>query len=375
MNKVQWYLSLDFNPLQLSDVQVAFDSYSKPLISKFIPQLNGILVHLEKQSLKLRPASDLATERDKDYQCIVRIHPEHPTAKVHLAVNATIFCPCIGLQVEATITAVKPQRLACRYGDGFAVFISVPLQGVESEPLPIDPETGCPLQVFPQDRVHVEVSKVIRSANGESLQIVGRVISLVKRGKIGRKALDLPYEDVNGCDKQGVDENSNKSRKGKSNSEQHFGALEGHTMETSSQKVGKHKSKRLEHPSDTEEKTQAHGGGEHAPQETLLLKREPESVIEKHRKKRKRHLSDESSVVQTEEEEVLKVNKRRRKNADAALLVSDSQPLQPAETVVKREKSYFTELNKSPDIFSSSGDEASEPSPPSKPKPMKHEAR
>lgn len=82
MNEVQWPLSLNLNPLQLSDPRDAFDHYIKPHLNKYVPDLKGILVHVNKQSVEIHPSPDLATPRDNGSQCIIRLLPEYPFAKV-----------------------------------------------------------------------------------------------------------------------------------------------------------------------------------------------------------------------------------------------------------------------------------------------------
>ncbi len=82
MNEVQWALTMDMYPLQLANPRVAFDGYVKTLLNKFVPEVNGILLRVHKQTFSLKPAPDLATSRDTNSSCLIRLHPEQPIAKV-----------------------------------------------------------------------------------------------------------------------------------------------------------------------------------------------------------------------------------------------------------------------------------------------------
>ena len=82
MNTVQWNLGLNFNALQLSNPRLSFASYIKPLMNKYLPDLKGMLISVDKRTLKLHPSRELATPYDNESHGIVRFHPEESVAKV-----------------------------------------------------------------------------------------------------------------------------------------------------------------------------------------------------------------------------------------------------------------------------------------------------
>ncbi|VDL57324.1 unnamed protein product [Hymenolepis diminuta] len=161
MNDVQWNLSITMNPLQLSTPRTAFESYLKPLMNKYIPDLKGILIQVD-----------------------------HQTLKVNFVVNATILCPTVGQQVDADIRVVKSGRLVCRFGDNYSIFVTVPTCGEEAiDTIPVDPQTGEPLKLFVGDKVCLEITHVNLSLAGDVLRLSGRVLSVISRSEFSQKKI------------------------------------------------------------------------------------------------------------------------------------------------------------------------------------------
>lgn len=84
MNDVQWNLSITMNPLQLSTPRTAFESYLKPLMNKYIPDLKGILIQVDHQTLKVKSSHEFDKSDKVGTSCIIQFHPIYPSAKVRI---------------------------------------------------------------------------------------------------------------------------------------------------------------------------------------------------------------------------------------------------------------------------------------------------
>lgn len=82
MNDIHWTPLLELHPLQLADPAAAVDCYTKSLLNKYLSDLSGILLRVNKQSLRLKSAPDLSRTNDGGNFCLVRLHPEQPIIKV-----------------------------------------------------------------------------------------------------------------------------------------------------------------------------------------------------------------------------------------------------------------------------------------------------
>ncbi|KAM7542401.1 hypothetical protein Aperf_G00000004626 [Anoplocephala perfoliata] len=191
MDEVQWNININMNPLQLSNPRTAFESYTKPLMNKYVPDLKGILIHVDYQTLTLKTSPDLGNFHDIASGCIIRFHPIYPVAKVNMIASVTVFCPSVGLQVDADVRVVKHDRLVCRFGDNYSIFVTVLLRGEEAVSLPLDPETNEPIRVFTGDKVRLEISRVNVSVAGDDLRLFARVLSILTRGNFAKKRLGL----------------------------------------------------------------------------------------------------------------------------------------------------------------------------------------
>ncbi|VDM17975.1 unnamed protein product [Hydatigera taeniaeformis] len=195
MTEVQWLLSLNLNPLQLSAPRRALYFYVRSQLNKYVPDLRGILIGINKRSEAIHPSPGLATPRDDGAHCIIRFLPEYPFARVNFSVNATVFRASVGLRLNAMVNAVKPQRIICRYEDTFSFNIIIPLQGEDAEPLPNEAESGDPVSIFPRDLVQVELSRVVCPPIGHGMHLWGRILSVLERGNLAKKVLGLPFDN------------------------------------------------------------------------------------------------------------------------------------------------------------------------------------
>lgn len=82
MDHVLWNVSLNMNPLQLSNPRTAFESYTKPLMNKYIPDLKGMLIHVDYQTLALKTSPEFGNFCNVALNCIIRLHPIYPVARV-----------------------------------------------------------------------------------------------------------------------------------------------------------------------------------------------------------------------------------------------------------------------------------------------------
>lgn len=231
--------------------------------------------------------------------------------KIRVQIEVTVFRPRPGLILDAVVTVSKPQRLVCRHGDDFAVFVGVPLQCASDVPQPLPPDLE---QVFPQDRVQVEVLRVQVSAVGDSMSLTGRVVSLLKRGKIGKNCLGMvdSVNEIEACPTSTKEKKTSKLIAVVENSE---------VEEVSKKKTHKKRQQKLN-------------------EDDRLFKREPNNVQEKesghkkekHKKKREKRHAEETPPTRTK-----KICRRQN------------------ETELVTVKTEARE--QSPDIFSSSEDE------------------
>ncbi|KAM3185542.1 hypothetical protein ACTXT7_006149 [Hymenolepis weldensis] len=226
MNDVQWNLSITMNPLQLSTPRTAFESYLKPLMNKYIPDLKGILIQVDHQTLMVKSSHEFDKSDKVGTSCIIQFHPIYPSAKdwhslmpagsqrfdpdfgellynntilaevivtkstVNFVVSATILCPTVGQQVDADVRVVKFGRLVCRFGDKYSIFVTVPTCGEEAiDTIPVDPQTGEPLKLFVGDKVRLEITHVNLSAAGDVLRLSGRVLSVISRSEFSQKKI------------------------------------------------------------------------------------------------------------------------------------------------------------------------------------------
>ncbi|KAL5961780.1 hypothetical protein TSMEX_010485 [Taenia solium] len=300
MNEVQWPLTLNLNPLQLSNPREALDFYIKPRLNKYVPDLKGILVHVNRQSVEIHPSPDLETPRDNGSQCIIRFLPEHPFAKVNFSVNATVFCAIVGLHVDATVTVVKQQRIVCRYGDTFSIYIIVPLQGQDAEPLPDDPESGTTLSIFPRDLVQVEIARVTYSPAGDSIFLSGRILSVLKRGNLAKKVLGLPFDNGEGEEATVSEVKPKKSKK------RDFSHLESQDEMTPAKKKARSKNLEEYHEEESAEEVDRLGEDGQLQETPRLVKLDHAEPSEKSVKKRKskKHEVVEDEIRQDLETEV-----------------------------------------------------------------------
>ncbi|KAL5105483.1 hypothetical protein TcWFU_005666 [Taenia crassiceps] len=344
MNEVQWSLSLSLNPLQLSNPRDALDFYIKPHLNKYVRDLKGILVHVNKQSVGIHPSPDLKTPRDNGSQCIIRFLPEYPLAKVNFLVNATVFCASVGLHVDATVTVVKHHRIVCRYGDTFSIYIIVPLQGLDAETLPDDPESGNPLSIFPRDLVQVEIARVTYSPAGDSMFLSGRILSVLKRGNLARKILGLPFDNEEGEEAVASEAKPDKSRKRK------FNHLESQDDMTSAKKKARSKKFEEHHGEENEEGVDRLGENGQVQETSQLVRSHHAAPSEKSAKKRKskkhevvedeawQNLGAEVGLEQLQETPALlssdqtTASKKRRSKRHSVLKGAEERLLQEMET-------------------------------------------
>ncbi|KAH9280929.1 hypothetical protein ECG_07255 [Echinococcus granulosus] len=326
MNEVQWSLSLNLNPIQLFDPRGAFDTYIKPLMNKYVPDLKGILVRVNKQSLELHPSPDLATCHDTNSHCIIRFHPEYPFAKVNFSVNTTIFCASVGLHVDATVTAVKHQRIVCRYGDTFCIYIIVPLQGQDAEPLPNDPESSNPISVFPRDLVQLEISRVTYSPAGDSLTLSGRILSVLKRGNLAKKVLGLGFDNLEG---EGATVSEVEPEKSKKRS---FSQLESQGEVTPAKKEKRSKRSKKHHEEENDEEIDQLDEEEQLYEVTQPVKPDHTAPSEKSVKKGK---SKKHAVVEDEVQQDMMTGVVLEQPQETPDLLSPD----PTTTVPKKKKS------------------------------------
>lgn len=216
--------------------------------------------------------------------------------QVNFLANVTVFCASVGLHVDATVTAVKHQRIVCRYGDTFSIYIIVPLQGEDAEPLPNDPESGDPLSIFPRDLVQVEIARVTYSPAGGSIFLSGRILSVLKRGNLAKKVLGLPFDNEEGEEAAVSEVKPKKSRK------RDFSHLESQDEMTPAKKKKKSKSKKLEEHHEEKNEEEVDGLDESGQlQETpqrVKLERVASSEKPVRRSKSKKHEVVEDEVRQ-----------------------------------------------------------------------------
>ena len=206
---------------------------------------------------------------------------------MNLSVEATVFCPTVGLQVDALVTVCKPKYMVCRYGDTFSIFISVSLQGPDAEPLPNDPETGNPIPVFQRDVVRVEISRITTTAAGDAVRLKGRVISVLSRGYLGKRHLGL-HNDIEESKAEVEDEEHlQKKKKKKRDISQVEGQSESPVMKKKKKKSKKHQ----DEEDDFEEEGE---GGDYAPR---LTKPEPTPLGASEKLISKKHKSKRHSEV------------------------------------------------------------------------------
>ncbi|CDI97000.1 conserved hypothetical protein [Echinococcus multilocularis] len=326
MNEVHWSLSLNLNPIQLFDPRAAFDTYIKPLMNKYVPDLKGILVRVNKQSLELHPSPDLATCHDTNSHCIIRFHPEYPFAKVNFSVNTTIFCASVGLHVDATVTAVKHQRIVCRYGDTFCIYIIVPLQGQDAEPLPNDPESSNPISVFPRDLVQLEISRVTYSPAGDSLTLSGRILSVLKRGNLAKKVLGLGFDNPEG---EGAAVSEVEPEKSKKRS---FSQLESQDEVTPAKKEKRSKRSKRHHEEENDEEVDQLNEEEQLHEVIQPVKPDHTAPSEKSVKKGK---SKKHAVVEDEVQQDMMTGEVLEQSQETPGLLGPN----PSTTVPKKKKS------------------------------------
>nr|CDS29295.1 hypothetical protein HmN_000225200 [Hymenolepis microstoma] len=197
MNDVQWNLSVTMNPMQLSDPKTALKSYLKPLMNKYIPDLKGILVDVDYQTLKVKSSHALDKSDEVGTCCIIKYHPIYLSAKVNFVVNATILCPTVGQQVDADVRVVKFGRLVCRFGDNYSIFVTIPTHGEEAaNSIPVDPQTNEPLKLFVGDKVRLEITQVNISVGRDFLRLSGRILSVISRSEFSLKKVQSRNKSV-----------------------------------------------------------------------------------------------------------------------------------------------------------------------------------
>ncbi|VDO03634.1 unnamed protein product [Rodentolepis nana] len=197
MKDVQWNLSVTMNPLQLSDPRTALESYLKPFMNKYIPELKGILLKVDYQTLKLKSSYSQDKPGTGFTSCIIKYHPIYLSAKVNFVINATILCPTVGQQVDADVRVVKFGRLVCRFGDDYSIFVTVPTHGEEAAAsIPVDPQTNEPLKLFVGDKVRLEITHVNISVARDVLRLSGRVLSVISRSEFSQMKMQSRNRSV-----------------------------------------------------------------------------------------------------------------------------------------------------------------------------------
>ncbi|VDN15086.1 unnamed protein product [Dibothriocephalus latus] len=193
MHKVSWSTTLKIYPVQSANVRLTFDEHVKAHLNKYIADLNGLLLKVDKSSLRLVPPADLSGEYycSKDGRtCLTRLPPELPCALVRAEALATVFRPRIGLRLEATVNLSKRHFLTCRYdcGDG-PISVTVP-RPADGKGEFID-EGGAKLAVHPGDKVTLEVVQIVHAAG--SLIIKGKLLNVLEHGSalVGGKRKNL----------------------------------------------------------------------------------------------------------------------------------------------------------------------------------------
>ncbi|KAL7059057.1 hypothetical protein AAHC03_013209 [Spirometra sp. Aus1] len=182
MHKVFWSTTVKIYPVQLANLRVTFDEHVKTHLNKYIADLNGLLLKVDRSSLRLVPPADLAGAYcgSKDGRtCLTRLPPELPCVLVRAEALATVFRPTIGLRLEATVSLSKRHFLTCRYdcGDGpISITVPKPSDGKEE----LTDEGGAKVLVYPKDKVALEVVQIIHAAGG--LIIRGKLLKVLERG-------------------------------------------------------------------------------------------------------------------------------------------------------------------------------------------------
>ncbi|BHF68521.1 hypothetical protein SprV_0301155700 [Sparganum proliferum] len=217
MHKVFWSTTVKIYPVQLANLRVTFDEHVKTHLNKYIADLNGLLLKVDKSSLRLVPPADLAGVYccSKDGRtCLTRLPPELPCVLVRAEALATVFRPTIGLRLEATVSLSKRHFLTCRYdcGDG-PISITVPKPSDGKEEF-ID-EGGAKVLVYPQDKVALEVVQIIHAAGG--LIIRGKLLKILERGSAltGGKRKKFTDDEETAATEVGTVKSPKKRRKKK----------------------------------------------------------------------------------------------------------------------------------------------------------------
>uniref|UniRef100_A0A0V0JC21 Uncharacterized protein n=1 Tax=Schistocephalus solidus TaxID=70667 RepID=A0A0V0JC21_SCHSO len=182
MNKLFWSSTLKIYPVQLTNLRVTFDEHVKAHLNKYIADLNGLLLKVDRSSLRLVPPADLTGEYccSKDGRtCLTRLPPELPCMLVRAEALATVFRPRIGMRLEATVSLSKRHFLTCRYdcGDG-TIIVTVPKPS-DGKGEFID-EGGAKVFAHPRDKVTLEIVQIVHAAG--SLIIKGKLLNILKRG-------------------------------------------------------------------------------------------------------------------------------------------------------------------------------------------------
>nr|AAW25957.1 SJCHGC05818 protein [Schistosoma japonicum] len=168
MESCTWSFCVPVYPINFTQLTRSLLQHVTSYVNKFVPDLKGILVDYDARSLQVITEVDYSdrTVPTGFTCCRFVIHPELNYLLVHGKIKVSVFCPYLGLEVDAIVSMVRPQFILCRT-EISNVMISLPRLSAESV---MKKEEFDFKMLKPFDKIRVKLTQVDISFGSSILQ-------------------------------------------------------------------------------------------------------------------------------------------------------------------------------------------------------------
>lgn len=190
MENVTWSFIVPIYPVNFAQITQFVLKYVAGYVNKFVPDLHGILTDYDKKSLRIFTSID--SDLSFRYYTLFRITPELNYLRIRGSINTSVFCPKEGLELDATVSTIRPYVVICRTNIS-NITVSLCYPDANNNLESVNNGTSKIFNLKLNDKVRIKLSYVAQNLG--TFIIRGELVDIISKSSVFKDSKVKKFDD------------------------------------------------------------------------------------------------------------------------------------------------------------------------------------